>query len=98
MRKQTNLDGFTKHDLGVKSLDKCTKVECSEVGIFATILDNVCNGTFITLKPIDEPKESQVFTKDYYERSDKKYCISNYSGTSEKYLKGNKVVYINFNF
>lgn len=25
MRKQTNLDGFTKSEPGVKSLDKCTK-------------------------------------------------------------------------
>lgn len=25
MRKQTNLAGYTKSDLGIKSLDKCTK-------------------------------------------------------------------------
>jgi hypothetical protein len=99
MKNQTNLDGFTKSDLGVKSLNKCTKVEASEVGVFATTLDNVCNGTFITFKPLDYPADAQVYQKEYYDRSEKKYVCDRWNASSnEKHCKGSKVVYINFNY
>lgn len=99
MKKQANLDGFTKNDLGVKSLSKCIKVECSEVGVFATTLDNVIDGAFITFKPLDYPTDAQVYQKEYYDRSEKKYVCDRYNASSsEKHYKGNKVVYINFNY
>lgn len=99
MKSQTNLDGFTKRDLGVKSLDKCTKVETSKVGVFETTLDNIQGDTFFTFIQTDEPKtDAIVWQKVDYDRSDKKYCVGNYSGTRDKYVRGNKKVYINFTF
>lgn len=99
MKKQANLDGFTKYDLGVKSLDKCTKVEVSKTGVFETTLDNIDGDTFFTFIFTDEPKtDNIVWQKVEYDRSEKKYLVGNYSGTRDKYAKGSKKVYINFTF
>lgn len=99
MKKQTTLTGFTKRDLGVKSLNKCTKVETSKVGVFETTLDNIDGDTFFTFIFTDEPKtDNIVWQKVEYDRSEKAYCVGNYSGTRDKYVRGNKKVYINFTF
>lgn len=99
MKKQANLDGFTKKDLGVKSLDKCMKVERSKAGVYETTLDNIQGDTFFTFIFTDEPKtDAIVWQKVEYDRSEKKYCVGNYSGTRDKYVRGNKKVYINFTF
>ena len=99
MKKQANLDGFTKKDLGVKSLDKCTKVESSKEGVFETTLDNIQGDTFFTFIFTDEPKtDSVVWQKVEYDRAEKKYYVGNYSGTREKLVRGTKKVFINFTF
>lgn len=89
------MNSYKTNDLGIKSIKKVKKVSAT---LFCTTLDNLQNDTFFTLKPFEYPKDSQVYTKDFYCREEKKYCISNYSNTSEKLCKGDKVVYINFEF
>ena len=86
---------YTKQDLGVKVISKVKQVNDT---LFSTTLNNLDNGVFFTLKPIDFPKDNQVYARDFYDRESKRYCISNYSNTIEKFVKGDKVVYINFEF
>jgi hypothetical protein len=86
---------YTKQDLGVKVISKVEKVNDT---LFSTTLNNLDSNVFFTLKPIDFPKDNQVYTRDFYDRESKKYCISNYSNTTERFVKGDKLVYINFEF
>ena len=52
-----------------------------------------------TLKPIEYPKESQVYVRGEYDRSTKKYICYKWSDVnSEKLLKGDKEVYTEFYF
>lgn len=37
-------------------------------------LKDIKKGEYFTLKPIAEPKESQVYIKEEYDRSEKKKC------------------------
>ena len=56
-------------------------------------------GEFFTLKNIEEPKESQVYIRGEYDRTEKKYeCIRFSDCNSCRYLKGDKEVYTNFTF
>ena len=43
------------------------------------LLKDVKKGEFFTKKPIEEPKETQVFIRGDYERSEKKYEVSRFS-------------------
>ena len=56
-------------------------------------------GDFFTLKPIENPKESQVYIRGDYDRSTKKYFCGRFDDISyEKEFKGDKVVYTDFVF
>lgn len=56
-------------------------------------------GEYFTLKPIEEPKESQVYIRGKYDRSEKKYSCIKFSDISfEKMINGDKEVYTDFIF
>ena len=65
----------------------------------ATKIKDLKHGEFFTLKPIAEPKESQVFIRGEYDRSERKYWAGKFSDIGDgKLLDGNKVVYTDFTF
>lgn len=54
---------------------------------------------YFTLKPIEEPKESQVYIRGEYDRAEKKYCCGKFSDISySRLLDGNKEVFTDFTF
>lgn len=56
-------------------------------------------GDFFTLKPIAEPKESQVYIRDEYDRADKKYLAIKFNDIcSCRSLKPDTIVYTDFIF
>lgn len=62
-------------------------------------LKDLKRGEYFTLKPIAEPKESQVYIKDEYDRSEKKYLCGKFSDISaSRLLKPDTVVYTDFTF
>lgn len=62
-------------------------------------LKDLKKGEFFTLKPIEEPKESQVYIKGEYDRSEKKYDCGKFSDISySRLIKGDKEVYTEFTF
>lgn len=63
------------------------------------MIKDLKKGEFFTLKPIDEPKESQVYIRGDYDRSEKKYECGKFSDISAyRMFKGDKVVYTDFTF
>ena len=67
----------------------CTKVNIKKVK----------KGDYFTMKPIAEPKESQVWIKGDYDRENKAYECQRFSDMNYfKYVKANKDVYIDFTF
>lgn len=57
-------------------------------------LKKLKQGEYFTLKEIEEPKESQVWIKDEYDREEKAFLCYNFANTSKwKYIKGDKQVY-----
>jgi hypothetical protein len=56
-------------------------------------------GEYFTLKPVEFPKESQVYIRGDYDRSEKKYSCTKFSDISEeKFFNGNKEIYTDFIF
>ena len=56
-------------------------------------------GAFFTKKPVDNPKESQVWIRGEYDRSEKKYECTRFDDASSCcYLPGNKEVHTDFIF
>lgn len=56
-------------------------------------------GDFFTIKAIDEPRESQVYVRGEYDRSEKKYSCYKFSDVcSERLFKGDKEVFVDFTF
>lgn len=56
-------------------------------------------GEFFTLKKTKEPKESQVYVRDEYDRSERKYWAKKWSDISAgKFIKGDTKVYTEFTF
>lgn len=56
-------------------------------------------GEWFTMKPVEQPKESQVYIKSDYDRSEKKYWATKWTDIGDgKYVDGNKLVYIDFEF
>lgn len=56
-------------------------------------------GEYFTIKPIEEPKETQVYIKGEYDRNSKKYCCGKFSDISySRDFDGNKEVYTDFTF
>ena len=63
------------------------------------LLKELKKGDWFTLKPISEPKESQVYIRGDYDRSDKKYSCCKWSDVNyERFLKGTTKVYTDFIF
>ena len=63
------------------------------------ILKELKKGEWFTLKPIEYPKESQVYVRGDYERTEKKYSVTKWSDIcAERLLKGTTTVYTDFIF
>ena len=65
-----------------------------------TMLINLKKGDYFTLKDIEEPKESQVFTKGDYNRSTKKFNCAKFSDCLRDFreFKADRLIYIDFTF
>ena len=64
-----------------------------------TKIRDVPKGEYITLKPIAEPKASQVWLRDEYDRSEKKYMIVRFDDAcTSRLIDGNREVYTDFTF
>ena len=56
-------------------------------------------GKWFTLKPIAEPKETQVYIKREYDRTEKKYYCEKWWDVSDgRYFSGDREVYVDFIF
>ena len=54
---------------------------------------------FVTINPNLYPKDTQVWRIDYYDRSERKYHLTCWGDANrEKFLKGDKIVYVGFEF
>ena len=63
------------------------------------LLKDLKKGEVFTKKPIEEPKETQVFIRGEYDRGKKKYEILRFSDFCDTaYLKGTAKVYTEFTF
>ena len=62
-------------------------------------LKELKKGEWFTIKPIEEPKESQVFIRDDYDRGLKRFLCGKFDDISAyRYFKGEKTVYVDFYF
>lgn len=62
-------------------------------------LRDVKKGDFLTLKDIEMPKESQVWIRGEYDHASRMYSIINFADANrERFLKGDKEVFIGFTF
>lgn len=62
-------------------------------------LKELKKGELFTLKPIEFPRESQIFVKDEYDRSERKYWAIKWNNICEgKYIPGDREVYTEFVF
>lgn len=62
-------------------------------------IKTVKKGDYLTLKDYPEPKESQVYVMDGYDRSERKYFIEKYDGSGNgRWLKPGTKVYVDFTF
>ena len=56
-------------------------------------------GDYFTKKNIEYPKDNQVWIRDEYDRTEKKYLCYNFSDVNRwAYLKGTAEVYTEFTF
>lgn len=75
------------------------KTDLEYWGVKEVEIKKVKEGDYFTLKPIPEPKESQVWVKGGYDRSYKEYDAYKYSDVnSYRGFKANKKVYVGFTF
>ena len=66
---------------------------------FVLTLGTLKKGDWFTLKPIAEPKDSQVFEKGDYDRSEKKYSCGRRDDISyERMLKKDTPVFVDFTY
>ena len=62
-------------------------------------LKDLKRGEFFTLKAVEEPKETQVYIKEEYDRSERKYWAQKWCDIGDgKYISGDRIVYIDFTF
>lgn len=62
-------------------------------------LKDLKQGEWFTRKPIEYPTEKQVFIRDFYERSGKKYFCQRWTNFCDGiFLKGDTIVYTDFYF
>ena len=64
-----------------------------------TTIEKLKVGDFFTLIPISKPRESQVYIRDSYDRSSRKYCAIKFSDVcfSREFKKGT-IVYVDSTF
>jgi len=56
-------------------------------------------GDFFTRKPIDNPKERQVWVRGEYDRSAKAYSCARFADSCDEiFLKPSKKIYVGFTF
>lgn len=56
-------------------------------------------GEYFTIKPLEEPKENQVYIRGEYDRSTKKYDCGRFDDISySREFDGNKEVFTDFTF
>lgn len=59
----------------------------------------VKSDAWVTFKDIEEPKDTQVWIIEEYDRSEKEYLLYNFADTSKyKYCSGDKVCFVDFIF
>lgn len=64
-----------------------------------TTLKEVKPGEYFTFKAIEEPSEKQVYIREGYNRSTRKYGYSKFADICDsKERKGETIVYIDFTF
>lgn len=62
-------------------------------------IKRVKKGDYFTLKDIPEPKESQVWVMDGYDRREKAYLAHKFSDVnSDRYFKPTTKVFVDFTF
>lgn len=62
-------------------------------------IKNLKRGEYFTLRPIAEPKENQVYIREEYNRSTKKYICGKFIDISySRLFKGDTEVYTDFTF
>jgi hypothetical protein len=53
---------------------------------------------WFTLKDIEEPKEGQVWVRNHYDKETKTYSITNWKTQKERFVKGDRIVFVDFTF
>lgn len=92
--KETELD-FNEHDTPMF----CPSCGHDQFFLGVVKVKELKEGEMFTLKPIEYPKDSQVFIRSEYDRSEKKYWVDKWSDISDgKYLSGEREVYTDFCF
>ena len=77
---------------------KLIKVHCKDEQRPVQI-KQVKKGDYFTLKDIPEPKQSQVWVMDGYERSEREYLAHKFSDINDsRYFKPTVKVYVDFIF
>lgn len=65
----------------------------------AVKLNTLKKGQYFTRKPTDNPTQKQVYIRDDYDRTEKKYCCIRFDDIGRSIsLKGSTLVYIDFIF
>ena len=73
--------------------------DITDEGTFSVKLAALNKGTFFVKKNISDPKESQVWVKSDYIRSEKKYECYRFDDINNVcYIPGSKTVFIGFTF
>jgi hypothetical protein len=88
-------------DFNTEERQAILKVLVQNGAISQTPVDikTVKKGEYLTLKDYPEPKESQVYVMDGYDRSERKYLIEKYDGSGNgRWLKPGTKVYVDFTF
>lgn len=56
-------------------------------------------GEYFTLKPIEEPKDTQIFIRCDYDGTARKYWGQRFSDCNDgRYFSGDRIVYVGFTF
>lgn len=56
-------------------------------------------GDYFTLKPLEQPRDSQVYVRGDYDRTTRKYCACKFDDISaERLLNGDREIYTDFIF
>lgn len=65
----------------------------------AILLRNLKKGDYFTLRPVEEPKESQVYVRGAYNHDVKKYDVSKFFDINDwRLMRGDRIVYVDFTF